>query len=65
LGLPSLLYNGTGSLSKEVKRPGRDVYHPPKSRAKVKVRVVITACSRVKYVFKEEFLNSAVNFVGF
>jgi hypothetical protein len=53
---------GTGSLSKELKRPGRDVYHPPQSRAKVKEKVVITACSRVNiYVFKEEFLNSAGN----
>jgi hypothetical protein len=46
---------GTGSLSKEVKRPGRDVYHPPPSRAKGKERV-ITACCMVNFnVFKEKF----------
>ena len=32
---------GTGSLSQEVRRPGRGIEHPPSSSAKVEARVEI------------------------
>jgi hypothetical protein len=55
---------GTGSFP-EVKRPGRDVHHPPPSSAEVKERVVIPllplwafmACSRVNLTLHLTFMN--------
>jgi hypothetical protein len=38
-GLPSLLYNGYRVSFPGVKRPGREVDHPPSSSAEVKERV--------------------------
>jgi hypothetical protein len=36
---PAFYTMGTGSVSQEVKRPGREVDHPPSSSARVKERV--------------------------
>jgi hypothetical protein len=44
-GPPSFLYNGYRVSFPGVKRPGRDLNHPPSSSAEVKERVELCLCT--------------------
>ena len=60
-GSPSLLYRGYRVSLPGVKRPGRDVDHPPLSTAKVKERVHLTST----HLLMTLMVSSRANFTSY